>query len=611
MSTRQIRKLQEELERKRMEEAAAAAEGNAESSDDDAGDSDSEPQGKGPVNLFALLGDDGEVASEDGASDDQAPASSTKKSKKKKKRGKTAKPDPKEAASTSSEDIDQLIAELNIRPAAEATQPASDAAAPTEPLLLAADPKHLRPEAELRRRFGSAALADDDDQPQAHWPPGGGSGLSMEEIAAPEGRASPPGTRWFRFVRSEGYNVMEEMFSDMVQTFDPNNIMMNLQHHPYHVASLLALHDVCRQTGDAEGASDFLARALYAMESAFHPRCDACSATARLPASEPTNADWHRAGFLHVQALTRSGCHRTALEACKLLLSLEPSDPTGLLHGCVDYLAIRAGEGRFLVELASGKALEDVPGVPSVGLLPNFAYSVALAKRNDAVRSGGDGQGGADDALLGALALHPAVLPALMSALAGKGVHQDAEWKSILAHEFFSGADHGGCRSLEYLSDIFVERSHPLWRADQVLRWLKRGARRLTELADAGGSVSGISVAEWATVRAQAFPPSDTNNFVHLDVADFSEAQQILPPDEDPGGGVPGGVDDGFAAAAENLPPGVAEAMAQDAGVDVQELREMGGLAAFLRTLLPWVNPQNNDGGAQQERGAEEGGPRE
>lgn len=38
------------------------------------------------------------------------------------------------------------------------------------------------------------------------------------------------------------------------------------------------------------------------------------------------------------QALSRRGLHRTALEVCKLLLALNPLDPTGALFA-LDYLA--------------------------------------------------------------------------------------------------------------------------------------------------------------------------------------------------------------------------------------------------------------------------------
>jgi hypothetical protein len=43
-----------------------------------------------------------------------------------------------------------------------------------------------------------------------------------------------------------------------------------------------------------------------------------------------------------LQALSRRGCHASALEVTKLLLALDPEDPVGGLL-LLDYLALRAG----------------------------------------------------------------------------------------------------------------------------------------------------------------------------------------------------------------------------------------------------------------------------
>ncbi len=55
-----------------------------------------------------------------------------------------------------------------------------------------------------------------------------------------------------------------------------------------------------------------------------------------------SNLTLRLASCLPHQALSRRGCHRAALEVCKLLLALEPQDPLGGLY-LVDYLAVRAG----------------------------------------------------------------------------------------------------------------------------------------------------------------------------------------------------------------------------------------------------------------------------
>jgi hypothetical protein len=49
-----------------------------------------------------------------------------------------------------------------------------------------------------------------------------------------------------------------------------------------------------------------------------------------------------------LQALSRRGCHGSALEATKLLLALDPEDPMGALL-LLDYLALRAGGFRVYV----------------------------------------------------------------------------------------------------------------------------------------------------------------------------------------------------------------------------------------------------------------------
>ena len=102
----------------------------------------------------------------------------------------------------------------------------------------------------------------------------------------------------------------------------------------------------------------------------------AAAGTARIDGSgahQPNDA-FFSAVFKHVQALTRRGCHRAALECAKLALSLDRSDPKGLLC-CVDCFALRCGEANWLLDLAA-----DFGGDGRLLALPGFAYSTALAR---------------------------------------------------------------------------------------------------------------------------------------------------------------------------------------------------------------------------------------
>jgi len=190
-----------------------------------------------------------------------------------------------------------------------------------------------------------------------------------------------------------------------------------------------------------------------------------------------------------------------------------------------------------------------------------------------------DGRGAARSAAW-ACAFHPAVLRELLERLRGKGACRGPRWDAVLSSGLVAGATFGGSESLEHLSRIFVERSHPLWRPDGPQAFLLAAAEEAVAAAGAeGGAVEGISVADWAAVRGEVFPEGGGNQFAHLDLEQFAEAQAVLPADE----GAP---------AAD---PGPAAAGAAGGGGGVA-----GGLAGALQALMPWYQgpqgaPQEDD----------------
>jgi hypothetical protein len=82
--------------------------------------------------------------------------------------------------------------------------------------------------------------------------------------------------------------------------------------------------------------------------------------------------------------LQRQGCMRSAFEFARLLFSLDPStDPHGaLLH--LDYLAIRAGMGQWLLDVWDFYSHADpsFDGWIDATSLPGWTYSRALALRS-------------------------------------------------------------------------------------------------------------------------------------------------------------------------------------------------------------------------------------
>lgn len=375
------------------------------------------------------------------------------------------------------------------------------------------------PTRHLRSRGGVLARAKES------WPAHtGGTGLSMELCCD-----SPPGEPRFRFAHSSAWQGAQADFNACVQSSDPNRLVELLARTPYHVQALLSLSELYGYTNEAAKSAELLERALYACEVAWHPLLPGALAggCARCQGSLPENAPFFDALFRHVNVLGRKGCVRTALECCKLLLCLDPSDPLGVLQ-CVDYYALRCGEAPWLLRFGASFADGALPSLPS------YAYSLALAawtqRQSGAEGAGGAGHAWPEERLRDAMLLHPAALVRLVEHLsAANALSMDGEWLRAMEAAPFKGADAGGSASLEHLNTLFVERQHSLWRPAAAQAWLKAGAMQAVAAARAGAGV------DWALLRAQAFPAGERNAYAHLAVQNFSDAvTRNLPPEDNP-----------------------------------------------------------------------------
>ncbi|GLC35077.1 hypothetical protein PLESTM_000276900 [Pleodorina starrii] len=616
-----------------------------------------------------------------------------KKKKKGKAGGKQADADSDEDAKAKSgkaatvaargveEDIEAIVRELNLTTvgataassvagsgsssgAAVAAKGAvgAVAGAPASASVLCVDVKGLRGDEELRRIFGSDVVAAVDRQdraaaaearragaavrglpgrrrglslkrgwlvaPKEHWPPCEG-GLSMEMTG------NKAGVPVFRYVFSPTYRETQARFLRCQASYDPATIAHLLQQAPYHVDSLLAMHDLYRHMGENTYAEEMLDRALWMLESAWHPSFQPATATCRLDYGAEENRALFGALFRHVQALSRRGCHRAALECCKLLLALEPEDPLGGLC-LVDYLAVRAGRydwlQRFVLQFEGNRSL---------ALLPNYAFALPMAahrkqqeqqRQQPAAAAGSAAAGGGGSAaeraqpgasssgatadaaasvsssasphelLVGALLLHPLVLPRLVGKLQDKGAAKESYWKELLSRRLFSGASDGGSASLSHLVGLYVERSGELWKPPDLLALLRRAAEEAADVADGKvAPANGIGAADWRAVARESFPSSASNEYRHLRLADFSDAVNALPREEVEaavqGGGAMQDVEEALAELQEQMilaeqerqqqrqPNGAAAAPMTD-----EQLRGANPLLMLLRSLLPWVN---------------------
>lgn len=103
--------------------------------------------------------------------------------------------------------------------------------------------------------------------------------------------------------------------------------------------------------------------------------------------AEPLNRTFGECLVKYVDILGRKGCNRTALEFCKLVLAIDPTNDTFGTLLRIDYYAIRAKEFQFLCDFVEQFAREiyydkDNALHSSVLILPNLLLTTALAKYN-------------------------------------------------------------------------------------------------------------------------------------------------------------------------------------------------------------------------------------
>ncbi|XP_022863531.1 transcription factor 25 isoform X2 [Olea europaea var. sylvestris] len=455
--------------------------------------------------------------------------------------------------------------------------------------ILQIDPKFLRPENELRRIFGSKVVNSFERShhsgssssahvgrrgshnhrrtilvsPSERWPRWDGS-LSMELMETKDE------VHYFRYVHSSSYGQAQRAFEAAKAIHDLNGIASILLYHPYHIDSLITLADYFKFLGEHERSADAIAKCLYALECAWHPMFSPLLGNFQLKYVYETNKPLFSALFTHMKNMDRRGCHRSALEVCKLLLSLDLDDPMGAIF-CIDYYSLRAEEYSWLERFS-----EEYKGGNSLWLFPNFSISLAVCRFYIQSHEGlkerkmDTGKAAASDLMKQALMLHPSVLKKLVAKVPLK----DPAWSTILKHSFFRPG-HTGIPSLDHLINIYVERSYILWRLPDLQKFLRDSALMVIEtLKD-----NGREALDWACVRKEAFS-SEKNEYSHLLVSDFSDSMPTMPPDNlqnfmvDPRGGLQN---------REELP-------------NPPDLTNRNVLSVLLESVLPWTNYGRGDG---------------
>ncbi|XP_029671203.1 transcription factor 25 [Formica exsecta] len=329
--------------------------------------------------------------------------------------------------------------------------------------------KHLNPYNELKRIFGSKTVQAERSKrrnrgrhlkktwlvsPRDTWPPIGKSGLTMSLDYSIETTGN---VQHFVYEHSTSYKQIQLRFLQAVESLNPENIISIINIHSYHVDALLQIAELCKLSEDLPMAAEFIERALYCLECAFHPSFNVTTAQCRLDYKKQQNRALFITLFKHLSFVGGRACYRTSLEFCKLLLSLDPEgDPLAVVLA-IDFYALRAKEYEWFVEFCN--LWESSRNLTQ---LPNIAYSLAFAH----FRLGNKDD--ADMLLQNALVMFPGVLIPLLEKCS---IQTDAK---VMHHDFFnSKAQASTSPALEKLQNLYIVRSFHLWKETDTLPWLE------------------------------------------------------------------------------------------------------------------------------------------
>ncbi|KAG8562987.1 hypothetical protein GDO81_015891 [Engystomops pustulosus] len=460
--------------------------------------------------------------------------------------------------------------------------------------LLYVEHRNLNPETELKKFFGSRAVMGDQrprqrqrlqhrstwlTSPKNTWPRYSKTGISMRLLETKRG------VQYFTFEHQRDYQQVQFKFLDAVESMDPNNIVLLLQMNPYHVDSLLQLSDVCRLQEDQEMARDLIERALYSLECAFHPVFSLTSGTCRLDYCRQENRGFFLALFKHIMFLEKRGCLRTALEFCKLVLSLDPeNDPLCMLL-LVDYLALRAREYLFLIRI-----FDEWEAHRNLSQLPNFAFSVPLAlfhySQQEEVTE--QEQVTTDDRashlLQQALIMFPGVLIPLLDAC---GVQPDS---AVASHPFFGAvAQLSQPAALSQLTSLYIGRCHGVWKDPSVMSWFEQNVRKVLHMV----AQSDPLVKECELRRKTRYQSAPRNIHRHVILSEIKGANAALPLD----------VTSQPVLSFDPLPP-LDSVVSYTRPERTNRPTNEGTLSLFFRSLLPNFNLQGEAAVEGEDAGA-------
>lgn len=321
----------------------------------------------------------------------------------------------------------------------------------------------------------------------------------------------------FKLVHKPEYQMMQQKLLESLESPDPSGLIALLQMYPTHAELLLQVSDLVHGS-DKSMSAELVERAVSCFESIFHPRFVLSLGYCRLDYRRNENRPFFVSMFKHVCALGQKSCYRTALEVCKVLLTLDPiGDPLAVIH-MIDFYALMSNQTDFLISLYDGWKDEK-----KLHLLPNFSFSIAFAHFKKSMSQKQTSLQSADQLLQEALLRFPSMLSLLLDKCS---VEPDS---SVMQSGIFDCSVHQEPVALRPLLLLYAERSAALWSSDREnIHWLERNVRLIIDGLEASRSIIQANKDLLAKYYKEHTP---RNILRHILLTNFKDTRSCLPPD--------------------------------------------------------------------------------
>lgn len=394
--------------------------------------------------------------------------------KKKKKTNQKKSPDRNEKE----EDLNELLKQMNIE--IKETPDAEDMTTH----ILTLNTSYLKPEFEMKKIYGASVLKDDKKSKKLaqstkrfhfevdrQWPAilYDNIPISFKKVGVVDDLPC------FKCHRGGQYELAQKLF---LQAYNSGNIELletNLLNYPYHLDTLLEFSDSLRVFSQEQDlALDLLIRIIHKFEFSFDTDFNPLKKRCQLPYEFKENRIFFLAFMAYISSLGLKGCPRTALEVSKFLLSLDKTDPLGVIY-LIDHFAIRSDEYTFLLNFYYSEEYGS-----TISNLPNYMFHIALAsfllRQNDGLPKDQDSS---SELLEKAFIYFPCFLYYFSKALTT--IKKDA-----LNHPFFSNAlkEPAHTKHIKLHAEVFMERNNYLWKDQSVIDWINNCVSNLVVKID-------------------------------------------------------------------------------------------------------------------------------